>query len=133
MPRVCKQCGLEFDNKKLHDTHWKKCVKNVTFIAYNGQEITTTRHQNGTFLCYCSHSKCPKDQGFTTIDAMQKHMKNLKTTWLGREKKVHSSSQSSNLIAHNHPIIRTSNLPMNQKWPKNLYRKHPPPPPTLLR
>ena len=99
MPRVCKECGLEFDNKKLHDTHRKKCVKEVTFIAHNGQEITVTRNQNGTFLCYCSHGKCPKDQGFATIDSMQKHMKNLKTTWLGREKKVQSSFQPGSLTS----------------------------------
>ncbi|KAF8120691.1 hypothetical protein EV363DRAFT_1104242, partial [Boletus edulis] len=49
MPRTCNQCGLNFDNKVLHDNHWKKCVKDVSFVAYNGQEITITRHENGTF------------------------------------------------------------------------------------
>lgn len=88
MPRICQECGLSFDNRNLHDKHWKKCVKTVTFVAYSGQQITATRHENGTFLCYCSHSKCPKAQGFATIDALQKHMKNLQTNWLGPEKKV---------------------------------------------
>lgn len=72
----------------------EKAIKIVTFVAHNGQEITTTRNQNGTFLCYCSHHKCPKNQGFITIDALQKHMKNLKTTWLGPKGKVRSWCQT---------------------------------------
>lgn len=98
MPRTCNECGLDFDNRNLHDKHWKKCVKKVTFVAYDGQEITASRHENGTFLCYCSHNKCPKSQGFATIDALQKHMKNLKTIWLGPEKKA--SPMGSNPIFH---------------------------------
>ncbi|KAI6096772.1 hypothetical protein F5141DRAFT_1067498 [Pisolithus sp. B1] len=98
MPRSCKECGLEFDNKILHDTHWKKCVRKVSFVAYTGQDITMTRHENGTFLCYCSHHKCPKEVGFATMDALHKHMKTLKTTWLGPEKKAggHSLLQTAN-------------------------------------
>ncbi|KAI6100652.1 hypothetical protein F5141DRAFT_1066225 [Pisolithus sp. B1] len=95
MPRACKECGLELDNKNLHDAHWKKCVKVVTFVAYTGQDVTITRHENGTFLCYCSHHKCPRDIGFTTVDALHKHMKTLKTTWLGPEKKASAGGQSS--------------------------------------
>ncbi|KAI6101956.1 hypothetical protein F5141DRAFT_1065894 [Pisolithus sp. B1] len=95
MPRSCKECGLEFDNKILHDTHWKKCVRKVSFVAYTGQDITMTRHENGTFLCYCSHHKCPKEVGFATMDALHKHMKTLKTTWLGPEKKASAGGQSS--------------------------------------
>lgn len=79
---------MGFDNKNLHDSHWKKCVKTLNFLAYNGQEITVTRHANGTFVCYCSHPKCPKAQGFTTQDALQRHLKKSKTTWLGPEKKA---------------------------------------------
>ncbi|KAI5984878.1 hypothetical protein EDD15DRAFT_2201002 [Pisolithus albus] len=92
MPRICKECGLEFDNKILHDTHWKKCVREVTFIAYTGQEITLTRQENGAFACYCSHPKCPKQAGFATMDTLHKHMKTLKTTWLGPEKKAGGQS-----------------------------------------
>jgi len=51
-------------------------------------------------MCYCSHGKCLRDQGFATIDAMQKHMKNFKTTWLSREKKVHVTFQSDSLASH---------------------------------
>ncbi|KAI6020604.1 hypothetical protein EDC04DRAFT_2607400 [Pisolithus marmoratus] len=88
MPRSCKECGLEFDNKNIHDAHWKKCVKTMSFVSHTGQEVTVNRHANGTFLCYCSHPKCPKEVGFATVDALGKHMKNLKTTWLGAEKKA---------------------------------------------
>ncbi|KAI6025479.1 hypothetical protein EDC04DRAFT_2930846 [Pisolithus marmoratus] len=88
MTHTCKGCGLEFDNRNLHDTHWKKCVKTVTFVIHTGEQVTVTHHQNGTFLCYCSHPKCPKEKGFVTVDALQKHMKTLKTTWLGPEKKA---------------------------------------------
>ncbi|KAI6043284.1 hypothetical protein EDC04DRAFT_2600326 [Pisolithus marmoratus] len=88
MPHSCKECGLELDNKNLHDAHWKKCVKTVTFVTHTGQEVTVTHHNNGTFLCYCSHHKCPKGVGFATVDALGKHMKNLKTTWLSPEKKA---------------------------------------------
>ena len=31
-----------------------KCVKTVTFVVHSGQQITVTRHENGTFMCYCS-------------------------------------------------------------------------------
>ncbi|KAI6139891.1 hypothetical protein EDD17DRAFT_1770388 [Pisolithus thermaeus] len=98
MPRACKECGLEFDNRNLHDAHWKKCVKVITFVAYTGQDVTITCHENGTFLCYCSHPKCPRETGFTTVDALHKHMKTLKTTWLGPEKKAggHSLLQTAN-------------------------------------
>ncbi|KAI6143883.1 hypothetical protein EDD17DRAFT_1515423, partial [Pisolithus thermaeus] len=95
MPHACKECGLELDNKNLHDAHWKKCVKVVTFVAYTGQDVTITCHENGTFLCYCSHHKCPRDIGFTTVDALHKHMKTLKTNWLGPEKKASAGGQSS--------------------------------------
>ncbi|KAI6017929.1 hypothetical protein EDC04DRAFT_2607927 [Pisolithus marmoratus] len=88
MPHSCKECNLEFDNKVLHDTHWKKCVKTVTFVTHTGEQVTVTHHQNGTFFCYCSHPKCPKEKGFVTVDALQKHMKTLKTTWLGPERKA---------------------------------------------
>ncbi|KAI6035840.1 hypothetical protein EDC04DRAFT_2897620 [Pisolithus marmoratus] len=88
MPRSCKECGLEFDNKNIHDAHWKKCVKTMSFVSHTGQEVTVNHHANGTFLCYCSHPKCPKEVGFATVDALGKHMKNLKTTWLGAEKKA---------------------------------------------
>ena len=90
MPRTCNECGTEFDNRNLHDKHWKKCVKTITFVGHNGQEITTSRHENGMFMCYCSYNKCPKNQGFATVDALQKHMRNLKTIWLGAEKKASS-------------------------------------------
>ncbi|KAI6118912.1 hypothetical protein EDD16DRAFT_1707158 [Pisolithus croceorrhizus] len=92
MPHVCKECGLELGNK---NAHWKKCVSIVTFVAYTGQDVTITCHENGTFLCYCSHHKCPRDIGFTTADALHKHMKTLKTTWLGLEKKASAGEQSS--------------------------------------
>ncbi|KAI5990273.1 hypothetical protein EDC04DRAFT_2614205 [Pisolithus marmoratus] len=88
MPCSCNECSLEFDNKVLHDMHWKKCIKTVTFVTHTGEQITITHHQNGTFVCYCSHPKCPKEKGFVTVDALQKHMKTLKTTWLGPEKKA---------------------------------------------
>ncbi|KAI6119109.1 hypothetical protein EV401DRAFT_1888401, partial [Pisolithus croceorrhizus] len=94
MPRACKECGQEFDNRNLHDAHWKKCVKAITFVAYTGQDVTMTRHENGAFLCYCSHHKCPREVGFTTVDALHKHMKTLKTTWLGPEKKASAGGQS---------------------------------------
>ena len=99
MPKTCKECGLEFDNKNLHDAHWKKCVKVVTFVAYNGQEITVARQlDKPVFLCHCSHSKCPRSQGFTTVDALHKHMKTLKTTWLGSEKKKVNINKSTNFM-----------------------------------
>ncbi|KAI5985430.1 hypothetical protein EDC04DRAFT_2913772 [Pisolithus marmoratus] len=88
MPRTCKECGLQFDNRGLHDSHWKKCVKTVTFVAPTGEDVTVTRDRNGTFVCYCSHDKCPKENGFVTVGALQRHMKTLKTTWLGPEKKA---------------------------------------------
>ncbi|KAI6017532.1 hypothetical protein EDC04DRAFT_2608014 [Pisolithus marmoratus] len=66
MPRTCKECGLQFDNRGLHDSHWKKCVKTVTFVAPTGEDVTVTRDRNGTFVCYCSHDKCPKENGFVT-------------------------------------------------------------------
>ncbi|KAI6041837.1 hypothetical protein EDC04DRAFT_2601317 [Pisolithus marmoratus] len=88
MPHSCKECGLEFDNKNIHDAHWKKYVKTMSFVSHTGQEVTVNHHANGTFLCYCSHPKCPKEVGFATVDALGKHMKNLKTTWLGAEKKA---------------------------------------------
>ncbi|KAI5990691.1 hypothetical protein EDC04DRAFT_3097397 [Pisolithus marmoratus] len=94
MTRTCKGCGLEFDNRNLHDTHWKKCVKTVTFVIHTGEQVTVTHHQNGTFLCYCSHPKCPKEKGFLTVDALQKHMKTLKTTWLGPEKKASAEGRA---------------------------------------
>ena len=97
MPRACSECGAEFDNKQLHDSHWKKCVKTSTFVAYNKQKITVTRHANGTFVCYCSHLRCPKEHGFTTLYALQRHLKVSKTTWLGPEKKASTSSPSSGL------------------------------------
>ncbi|KAI5982121.1 hypothetical protein EDC04DRAFT_2915922 [Pisolithus marmoratus] len=80
MPHSCKECGLEFDNKNIHDAHWKK--------------KSLDRHANGTFLCYCSHPKCPKEVGFATVDALGKHMKNLKTTWLGPEKKASAEGRA---------------------------------------
>ncbi|KAG6376005.1 hypothetical protein JVT61DRAFT_2890 [Boletus reticuloceps] len=86
MPHTCNECGLDFDNKVLHNMHWKKCVKCVSFVAYNGQQITITCHTNGTFWCYCSHDKCPKSVGFATVDTLQKH---IKTTWLGPENTIH--------------------------------------------
>ncbi|KAI6019059.1 hypothetical protein EDC04DRAFT_2941487 [Pisolithus marmoratus] len=94
MTCTCKGCGLEFDNRNLHDTHWKKCVKTVTFVIHTGEQVTVTHHQNGTFLCYCSHPKCPKEKGFVTVDALQKHMKTLKTTWLGPEKKASAEGRA---------------------------------------
>ncbi|KAI6025416.1 hypothetical protein EDC04DRAFT_2606298 [Pisolithus marmoratus] len=94
MPRSCNECSLEFDNKVLHDMHWKKCIKTVTFVTHTGEQITITRHQNGTFVCYCSHPKCPKEKGFVTVDALQKHMKTLKTTWLGPEKKASAEGEA---------------------------------------
>ncbi|KAI6038322.1 hypothetical protein EDC04DRAFT_2604044, partial [Pisolithus marmoratus] len=100
MPHSCKECNLEFDNKVLHDTHWKKCVKTVTFVTHTGEQVTVTRHQNGTFVCYCSHPKCPKEKGFVTVDALQKHMKTLKTTWLGPEKKARLHKQAEDQAAH---------------------------------
>ncbi|KAI5986733.1 hypothetical protein EDC04DRAFT_2614980 [Pisolithus marmoratus] len=94
MPHSCNECSLEFDNKVLHDMHWKKCIKTVTFVTHTGEQITITRHQNGTFVCYCSHPKCPKEKGFVTVDALQKHMKTLKTTWLGPEKKASAEGEA---------------------------------------
>ncbi|KAI6038256.1 hypothetical protein EDC04DRAFT_3090911 [Pisolithus marmoratus] len=94
MTHTCKGCGLEFDDRNLHDTHWKKCVKTVTFVIHTGEQVTVTHHQNGTFLCYCSHPKCPKEKGFVTVDALQKHMKTLKTTWLGPEKKASAEGRA---------------------------------------
>ncbi|KAF8425053.1 hypothetical protein L210DRAFT_3509366 [Boletus edulis BED1] len=85
--RICNECGLDFDNKVLYDNHWQKCVKTVSFVAYNGEEVTITRHVDGTFHCYCSHEKCPKVQGFSTMGNLHRHMKILKTTWLGPDKK----------------------------------------------
>lgn len=116
MPRICTECGLVFANKNLHDPHWKKCVKTAKFVAYNGQKITVTRHENGTFLCYCSHHKCPKDQGFATIDAMQKHMKNLKTNWLGPEK-VSSDYVSNSLLISKPPAFGFSCCCRKQQCP----------------
>ena len=88
-----------FDNKNLHDAHWKKCVKVVTFVAYNRQEITVARQlDKPVFLCHCSHRKCPRSQGFTTVDALHKHMKTLKTTWLGSEKKKVNINKSTNFM-----------------------------------
>ncbi|KAI5989839.1 hypothetical protein EDC04DRAFT_2912119 [Pisolithus marmoratus] len=94
MPRSCNKCSLEFDNKVLHDMHWKKCIKTVTFVTHTGEQITITHHQNGTFVCYCYHPKCPKEKGFVTVDALQKHMKTLKTTWLGPEKKASAEGEA---------------------------------------
>ncbi|KAI6043201.1 hypothetical protein EDC04DRAFT_2891230 [Pisolithus marmoratus] len=94
MPRSCNECSLEFDNKVLHDMHWKKCIKTVTFVTHTGEQITITHHQNGTFVCYCSHPKCPKEKGFVTVDALQKHIKTLKTTWLGPEKKASAEGEA---------------------------------------
>jgi hypothetical protein len=41
------------------------------------------------------HNKCPKNTGFATIDAFQKHMRNLKTMWLGPEKKANSGVEAN--------------------------------------
>ena len=87
MPHTCAVCGLGFDNKNMHDTHKRKCVQTVSFTTHNGQAVTVTHHENGTFLCYCSHDKCPKPQGFTTVNALQKHMKMLGTAWIGPQEK----------------------------------------------
>ncbi|KAI6016201.1 hypothetical protein EDC04DRAFT_2608529 [Pisolithus marmoratus] len=95
MPCICKECGLQFDNRGLHDSHWKKCVKTVTFVAPTGEDVTVTCDRNGTFVCYCSHDKCPKENGFATVGALQRHMKTLKTTWLGPEKKAEGGEESS--------------------------------------
>ncbi|KAI6098756.1 hypothetical protein F5141DRAFT_1066809 [Pisolithus sp. B1] len=111
MPHVCKECGLELGNK---NAHWKKCVSIVTFVAYTGQDVTITCHENGTFLCYCSHHKCPRDIGFTTADALHKHMKTLKTTWLGLEKKASEQSSVQAVNATAVPMEITTNTPPPQ-------------------
>jgi hypothetical protein len=88
MTFACHHCDSSFDNRALYDRHRKKCVKTAIFTTYTGQEVTITHNNDGRFLCYCSSIKCPKASGFATVDALQKHMKNSKTIWLGPEKKV---------------------------------------------
>ena len=88
MPYHCDICSLSFDNKNLYITHRKKCVPAATIVAHTSQVIDLTHNNNKVFLCYCSNSTCPKPGGFTTADALQRHMKTLKTKWLGMEAKA---------------------------------------------
>ncbi|KAI6095257.1 hypothetical protein EDD16DRAFT_1528712 [Pisolithus croceorrhizus] len=92
-------------------THWKKCTRKVSFVAYTGWDITMTHHENGTFLCYCSHHKCPKEVGFATMDALHKHMKTLKTTWLGPEQKMPAIPQDETMMTPS--AASNGNAPMH--------------------
>lgn len=88
MAHICSACGEAFGKKSEHNAHWKKCVNNVTFTAYNGESITVIRNEGGSFLCYCSHPGCPNEKGYVTTDGLKRHLKQQKSTWLGPEKKV---------------------------------------------
>jgi hypothetical protein len=62
------------------------CAPKGTLTLPDGQDIVLWRNERRKFLCYCSNPTCPKSSGFTTLDGLKQHMKNLKTIWLGLEK-----------------------------------------------
>jgi hypothetical protein len=113
MSFICSHCKLEFENKNLYVTHTRKCVKTVTFVAYNNQEITVTRDQNNVFLCYCSDKRCPRPRGFLRVNALQKHLKTSKTIWLGPEKKVRTLF---GLLAKSTNMLLVIIEPMQSSW-----------------
>jgi len=88
MSFTCCHHSLEFDNKNQYNGNTRKCAKTMMFDTYNGQTITLTHTENKKFMCYCSNKECPRAKGFSTMNALQKHMKGLQSTWLGPEKKV---------------------------------------------
>ncbi|KAF8415664.1 hypothetical protein L210DRAFT_3512239 [Boletus edulis BED1] len=92
---VCESCASDFDEKNLYINHYKKCVTTVAVTTYSGEKMTLHRNENKVFLCYCSHPACPKSAGFTRSEGLLKHMKRLKTTWIGAEKKTPSNQPTS--------------------------------------
>ena len=87
MSITCNSCGSCFTEKNLYINHYKKCVQKGSLTLPDGQDIVLWRNQDKKFLCYCSNPPCPKSSGFTTLDGLKQHMKNLETIWLGPEKK----------------------------------------------
>ena len=86
MTYTCHHCQLQLKDKNLYISHSKKCVRTVTFVTRDNQEITVTRDDDDKFTCYCSSKKCPSI--FAMAGSIQRHMNKLKTTWLGPDQKA---------------------------------------------
>ncbi|KAI6137493.1 hypothetical protein EDD17DRAFT_1517267 [Pisolithus thermaeus] len=91
MPHACKECGLEFENRNLHDTL----------------------------------EKCPREKGFGTADALQKHMKKLQTTWLGPDEKASTGRQSSVPVTASQMEITTDAPPPQVRVQDDLMESKP--------
>ena len=74
-----------FNNRNLYFGHRKKCISTASFVAHIGQAITLQHNKHRVFLSYCSDLKYPQPNGFVTVDSIHKHMKKLKSQWLGPE------------------------------------------------
>ncbi|KAG1735322.1 uncharacterized protein EDB91DRAFT_1083776 [Suillus paluster] len=86
---TCPNCSATFDVNKYYGRHKKQCLKEVeTFISkQNNQRITVKKNDKGNFECYCSDNGCPDQKKvYKTIATLKKHMKKVKSHWIGLSK-----------------------------------------------
>jgi len=95
----CNKCNAVFLLKKEHSSHQKKCTGGnsngkVTFLfKETNQTIVLEKNTEGLYVCYCSHKECPKKgKGYTSVEGLKKHMKKVKSHWIGIDKIVVSEN-----------------------------------------
>ncbi|KAG2030468.1 hypothetical protein BDR03DRAFT_987079 [Suillus americanus] len=69
------------------------------FFNFEGCDITVAKNQHGMYDCHCSHSACSATgkKGLTSAEGLKKHMKRLKSHWIGP---VEVSSSSCETVQH---------------------------------
>ena len=87
---ACSECQATFDTAEKKKKHQRNCKVTGT-MNIGGALIDVTRGTDGSWMCYCSDSGCPKP--FANIASMRTHIKRAGTYWKGQEHvpKVHTS------------------------------------------
>lgn len=83
---TCGKCQAIFHVRKDYSKHQKRCIVDLglgTKLTIPGldQEITVFLNKNGLFDCHCAITGCPKNDGFSTLEGLKKHLHKRKT-WI---------------------------------------------------
>ncbi|KAI6155874.1 hypothetical protein BKA82DRAFT_4011284 [Pisolithus tinctorius] len=88
---ACSTCGETLSNKKDYNLHIKKCSPRTTIhLPHTKQVLALERNLEGDFICYCSHSGCPRP--FKYANSLRAHILKAGTTWIGDNTKGSTST-----------------------------------------
>jgi len=89
---ICSTCSAGFEDRNQYSSHTKHCVGDTVTFVYQNQNITVKKNTEGAFDCYCSDVGCPgKKRVYKTIEGLKKHLKKVKSHWIGTSKVILTS------------------------------------------